>query len=132
MDGIQSLVWREPLPPSDPPPASRSLALRAVGGEVWALAVLPGGPADEPQPSAVMSTCAVTLTHLGSLIEAPLRLRGIWLTWTRRPAAGLPYLLVARLAAVEAGVSWARLAATCPAGDCAWEAIGQFIQGAPS
>lgn len=132
MDGIQSLVWREPLPPSDPPHAPRSLAWRAVGGEVWALAVLPGGPADQPQPSAVMSVCAVTLTHLGSLIEAPLRLRGIWLTWTQWPAAGLPYLLVARLASVEAGQSWARLTATGPAGDCVWEAIGQFDDGTPS
>jgi len=94
--------------------------------------VLPGGPADEPQPSTVMSACAETLTHLGSLIEAPLRLRAIWLTWTRWPTPGLPYLLVARLASVEAGVSWARLTATGPAGDCAWEAIGQFNEGNPS
>jgi hypothetical protein len=79
-----------------------------------------------------MSACAVTLTHLGSLIEAPLRLRGIWLTWTQWPAAGPPYLLVARLASVEAGQSWARLTATSPAEDCVWEAIGQFDDGTPS
>lgn len=97
-----------------------------MGEEVWALATLTDA---EPPATAVIGLCAEMFARLSLLVEAPLRVRGVWADAVGWPRPEVPYLLVARMAGMEAGVSWVSLRMTGPGGAVRLTATGLMDVG---